>query len=282
MFLKWCEHPYNVWWWQHVKHISPYAATQAYGVAFKYELRQLYDTLTRLPFPVLLDDLLVKLASESFLSWSWRQVVRREFEDDFLATWSLTRGDNMIHVTVDIYIDGDLPYSAADAIQDILYLRDKGVNMNLRNAYGQTPLDVLLKSDRCKDGFMEVAAVLEGKAHKVQELTRGPSEYSSLDSTFRVHTERSTFLLLNPEAVTHSIRAPQRLFLIVTRSCTYHLAVRLPFALETLHPRTPSLEILDVTSSYGVFGFPEDTSFGSAGPFRSYWLPRVAYLLGVR
>ncbi|CCE31827.1 uncharacterized protein CPUR_05682 [Claviceps purpurea 20.1] len=171
IFQKWCEHPHNVWWWQHVKHISPYAATQAYRTAFEYESRQLYHILTHLPLPAPSDDLFVKIASESFQPWSWRQVVLREFEDEFVATWSsLDRGDNMIHVTIDRYIGGFFHYAAAEAIQDILCLRDKGVDMTCRNASGKTPLDVLLESDRSRDGFMEVAAVLEGKAHKVQEL----------------------------------------------------------------------------------------------------------------
>ncbi|KAG5914347.1 hypothetical protein E4U61_005871 [Claviceps capensis] len=171
MFLKWCGHPYNAWWWQHVEHISPHVATHAYGAAFNCKSRKLYDTLTHLPLPAPLDDLLVELASKSFLPSSWRRVMRREFADDFVATWSLDRGENMIHVTVYIYIAQDLPYSAAEAIEDILYLRDKGVDMTSRNDSGKTPLDILLESGRFRHDFMEVAAILEGKAHKVQELT---------------------------------------------------------------------------------------------------------------
>ncbi|CCE34719.1 uncharacterized protein CPUR_08655 [Claviceps purpurea 20.1] len=171
MFLKWCEHPYNVWWWQHVKHISPDAVTEAYRTAFEYESRQLYDILTHLPLPEPSDDVFVKIASESFQPWSWRQVVLRGFQDDFVVTWrSFHWGDNMIHVTVGRYIDRNIRYAAADAIQDILYLRDKGVDMTWRNAAGKAPLDILLESSRSRNGFMEVAAVLEGKAHKVQEL----------------------------------------------------------------------------------------------------------------
>ncbi|CCE31826.1 uncharacterized protein CPUR_05681 [Claviceps purpurea 20.1] len=75
IFQKWCEHPYNFWWWQHVKHISRFVAMQAYRTAFKSEYRQLYDILTHLPLPGLpapSDDLFVKIASESCPTWSWR------------------------------------------------------------------------------------------------------------------------------------------------------------------------------------------------------------------
>ncbi|KAG5914346.1 hypothetical protein E4U61_005870 [Claviceps capensis] len=170
MFLKWCEHPYNAWWWQHVKHISPHTVTLAYGAAFKYEDRKLYDILTHLPLSGPFEDVLVKMAFVSLQTWSWRQVVLREFEDDFFATWSLNCRENLIHLTVRLFIEvGD--YSAADATRDIMHLRDKGVEMTSRNSHGQTPLEILLGRGDSRDGLMEVAAVLEGKVHKVPELT---------------------------------------------------------------------------------------------------------------
>ncbi|CCE31792.1 uncharacterized protein CPUR_05647 [Claviceps purpurea 20.1] len=44
IFLKWCEHPYNYWWWQHVKQISSHSVTLAYRLAFR-KSRPLYDIL---------------------------------------------------------------------------------------------------------------------------------------------------------------------------------------------------------------------------------------------
>ncbi|CCE31828.1 uncharacterized protein CPUR_05683 [Claviceps purpurea 20.1] len=172
MFLKWCEDPYNAWWWQHVKQISPLAVSRAYGYAVTRR-QQLYDILTHLPLAAPLGDVLIKIASASSQLWSWRLVVLHEFEEDFLATWSSMCGDNMIHLTVNAFVlAGYRPpdYSAADAMQDILHLRDKGVDMNSRNFNGQTPLEVLLDSGKPSDGLMEVAALLEGKVQKVQEL----------------------------------------------------------------------------------------------------------------
>ncbi|CCE34717.1 uncharacterized protein CPUR_08653 [Claviceps purpurea 20.1] len=169
MFLKWCEHPYNAWWWQHVKHISRHTVTLAYGAAFKHEDRKLYDILTHLPLPGPFEDVLVKMAFVSLQTWSWRQVVLREFEDDFFATWSLNCRENLIHLTVRLFIEVE-EYSAADATRDILHLRDKGVEMTSRNSYGQTPLEILLGRGGSRDGFMELAAVLEGKVPNVQEL----------------------------------------------------------------------------------------------------------------
>ncbi|KAG5921468.1 hypothetical protein E4U61_006676 [Claviceps capensis] len=61
-------------------------------------------------------------------------------------------------------------YSAADAIQDIVHLRDKGVDMTSRNEFGKTPLEILLNSDSGKDGKMQLAAFLEGRVEKVLEL----------------------------------------------------------------------------------------------------------------
>ncbi|CCE31796.1 uncharacterized protein CPUR_05651 [Claviceps purpurea 20.1] len=54
IFLKWCEHPYNAWWWQHVKQISPSAVTPAYRLASK-KSRQLHDILTHLPLSAPVD-----------------------------------------------------------------------------------------------------------------------------------------------------------------------------------------------------------------------------------
>ncbi|CCE34720.1 uncharacterized protein CPUR_08656 [Claviceps purpurea 20.1] len=167
MFLKWCEHPYNACWWQHVKHISRHTVTLAYGAAFKYEDRKLYDILTHLPLPGPFEDVLVKIAFVSLRAWSWRQVVLREFEDDFFATWSLNCRENLIHLTVRLFIEVE-DYSVAEATWDILHLRDKGVEMTSRNSYGETPLEILLGRGSYRDGLMELAAVLEGK---VQELT---------------------------------------------------------------------------------------------------------------
>ncbi|CCE32457.1 uncharacterized protein CPUR_06317 [Claviceps purpurea 20.1] len=144
IFQKWCEHPHNAWWWQHAKQISPLVVSLAYGKSFQQN-GQLYDP------------------------WGWRQVVLREFKEDFLATWSLNCGENMIHLTVRLFIEvGD--YSTADATRDILHLRDKGVDMTSRNSNGKTPLGILLERGSSKDGLMELAALLEGKVHKVQEL----------------------------------------------------------------------------------------------------------------
>ncbi|KAG5921465.1 hypothetical protein E4U61_006673 [Claviceps capensis] len=165
LFLKWREDPYNVWWWQHVEQISPYEATRAYGAAFEHEDRQLYDILTHLPLPAPMDDSLVELAFESCRPWSWRLVVLREFEDDFVATCSPEGPENMIHLTVRFFIETGW-YSAADAAQDIMYLRDKGVDMTSRNFYGHTPLETLLISGTFKHDVMKLVALLEGKVHK--------------------------------------------------------------------------------------------------------------------
>ncbi|CCE31794.1 uncharacterized protein CPUR_05649 [Claviceps purpurea 20.1] len=179
MFLKWCEDPYNAWWWQHVKHISPDAATQAYGAAFKHKDRQLYDILTHLPLPAPSDSLLVRVAFEAMWVWSWRLVVHRKFEDNFLATfsfdhgensmfWQGLQGDNMIHLTVRKYVVESC-YSAADAILDVLHLRDKGVNLSSPNSHGQIPLDLLLELGSWKNDFLELVALLEEKMG-VQEV----------------------------------------------------------------------------------------------------------------
>ncbi|KAG5921467.1 hypothetical protein E4U61_006675 [Claviceps capensis] len=37
IFQKWCEHPYNVWWWQHFNQISPVAATMAHAQVQKVQ-----------------------------------------------------------------------------------------------------------------------------------------------------------------------------------------------------------------------------------------------------
>ncbi|KAG5921470.1 hypothetical protein E4U61_006678 [Claviceps capensis] len=178
IFTKWCEHPYNAWWWQHVKQISPRAATQAYGAAFDYEDRQLYDILTHLPFPAPLDGLLVKVAYTAQQLWGWRLVVLHEFEDNFLARWLDYFEENMIHLTICKYVTESC-YSAADAMLDILHLRDKGVDMTLRNVYGQTPLEILLESGSCKDDFSEMVTLFGGKVH--EELASGPSENAGLE-----------------------------------------------------------------------------------------------------
>ncbi|CCE29379.1 uncharacterized protein CPUR_03072 [Claviceps purpurea 20.1] len=170
IFKKWCEHPYNAWWWQHViKHISPHTVTLAYGKAFRNS-RQLYDILAHLPLAAPMSGLLIELAFKSKQLWSWRQVVLHELEHNFLATWSLEFGENMIHLTVRMYV-AESCYSAADAARDILHLRDKGVDMTSRNSYGQTPLEMLLVSGSFRDGLKKLAALLEGKVHKVQELS---------------------------------------------------------------------------------------------------------------
>ncbi|CCE31784.1 uncharacterized protein CPUR_05639 [Claviceps purpurea 20.1] len=161
MFLKWCEDPYQTWWWQHVKHISPDAATQAYGAAFKHKDRQLYDILTHLPLPAPLDGLLVRVAFEAKQLWSWRLVVHRKFEDNLLATLSFDDGENMIHLTVRKYV-AERCYSTADAVLDVLHLRDKGVNRSSPNSHGQTPMELLLRLGSCKDDFMELVTLLEG------------------------------------------------------------------------------------------------------------------------
>ncbi|CCE34714.1 uncharacterized protein CPUR_08650 [Claviceps purpurea 20.1] len=85
IFQKWCDDPYNTWWWRHVKQISPHAATQAYGAAFKHEDRQLYDILTHLPLPTPSDDLLLELAYDSVRLWSWMLVMLRKLDKDFVA-----------------------------------------------------------------------------------------------------------------------------------------------------------------------------------------------------
>ncbi|KAG5921466.1 hypothetical protein E4U61_006674 [Claviceps capensis] len=162
MFQKWCEDPYQTWWWQHVKQISPYAATQAYGAAFKHKDRQLYDILTHLPLPAPLDGLLVVVAFEAKQLWSWRLVVHRKFEDNFLATWSFDEGENMIHLTVRKYV-AESCYSAAHAVRDVLLLSDKGVKKSSPNSHGQTPLQLLLRLGSCKDDFMELVTLLEGR-----------------------------------------------------------------------------------------------------------------------
>ncbi|CCE34718.1 uncharacterized protein CPUR_08654 [Claviceps purpurea 20.1] len=160
VFLKWCEDPYNAWWWQHVKHISPHAVTLAYGEAFK-RTRQLYNILTHLPLPAPLDGLLIGVAFEAEQLWSWRLVVHREFEDNLLATWSFDDGENMIHLTVRKYV-AESCYTAADAVLDVLHLRDKGVNMSSPNSHGQTPLELLLRLGSCKSDFVELVTLLEG------------------------------------------------------------------------------------------------------------------------
>ncbi|CCE31777.1 uncharacterized protein CPUR_05632 [Claviceps purpurea 20.1] len=177
IFLKWCEHPYNAWWWQHVKHISSLEVSRAYGIAF-HKSRKLYDILTHLPLPAPWDGSLVKEAFRAKQLWSWRLVVQREFEDKFLATWSSDGGENMIHLTVRKYA-AESCYSTADAILDVLYLRDKGVNMSSPNSHGQTPLELLLRSDSCKDDFSEMVALFAGKVHK--DSASGPSQNSGLE-----------------------------------------------------------------------------------------------------
>ncbi|CCE31799.1 uncharacterized protein CPUR_05654 [Claviceps purpurea 20.1] len=171
IFQKWCEHPHNVWWWQHVERISLHDVEEAYEVAFGHEDRHLYDILTHLPLPAPSDDVLLKLAfhAEAMLPWAWRLVMRHEFEDDFVVTWHPQRGENMIHLTVHMFIAHEGDYSAADAIQDILYLTDKGVDMTARNADGKTPFEVLLNSESNEDGILELAALLGGKEYKAQE-----------------------------------------------------------------------------------------------------------------
>ncbi|KAG5914779.1 hypothetical protein E4U61_005332 [Claviceps capensis] len=167
IFQKWCEHPHNAWWWQHAKQISPLVVSLAYGKSFQQN-GQLYDVLAHLPLPRPLDDVLVKTAFVFLQPWSWRLVVLREFNEDFLATWSLNCGENMIHLTVCLFIEvGD--YSAADATRDILHLRDKGVDMTSRNSNGKTPLGIFLERGSSKDGLMELAALLEGKVHKLPQ-----------------------------------------------------------------------------------------------------------------
>ncbi|CCE31797.1 uncharacterized protein CPUR_05652 [Claviceps purpurea 20.1] len=170
IFLQWCEHPYNVWWWQHFKQFSPHVVKEAYEVAFEHEDRHLYDILTHLPLPTPSDDVLIELAfhADSIYSWAWRLVLLCEFEDDFVPTWR-PGGENMIHLTVEMFIGHERDYSAADVIQDISYLRDKGVDMTARNADGKTPLEILLSSGSKEDGIMEVAALLGGKEYKAQE-----------------------------------------------------------------------------------------------------------------
>ncbi|CCE31800.1 uncharacterized protein CPUR_05655 [Claviceps purpurea 20.1] len=166
IFQKWCEHPYNAWWWQHVENIWPLDVTEAYRVALGHKDRQLYDILTHLPFGPESDDILVLLAfhSPSMQPWAWRLVVLLEFEDDFVATWYSHGGENMVHLTVHRLIDRKCDrYSVADAIQDISYLRDKGVDMTARNWSGRTPLEVLLNSEPNEDGISELAALLEGE-----------------------------------------------------------------------------------------------------------------------
>ncbi|CCE29175.1 uncharacterized protein CPUR_02866 [Claviceps purpurea 20.1] len=160
IFLKWCEDPYNAWWWQHVKQISPQTVTLAYGEAFK-RTRQLYNILTHLPLAAPLDGLLVGVAFEAEQLWSWRLVVHREFEDNFLATWSFGEGENMIHLTVRKYV-AESCYTAADAVLDVLHLRDKGVNMTSPNSHGQTPLELLLRLGSCKSDFAQLVSLLEG------------------------------------------------------------------------------------------------------------------------
>ncbi|CCE31808.1 uncharacterized protein CPUR_05663 [Claviceps purpurea 20.1] len=138
IFQKWCEHPYNAWWWQHVNHISPQTVELAYAEAFRYGGRKLYDLLTHLPLP--------------------GSTVGRPLCQDLFAAMELEPSF------------GRRGYSAAEATWDILHLRDKGVDMTFRNRKGKTPLDILLGSGSSRDGFMEVVAVLEGEAPKVQEL----------------------------------------------------------------------------------------------------------------
>ncbi|CCE31793.1 uncharacterized protein CPUR_05648 [Claviceps purpurea 20.1] len=175
IFQKWCEHPHNVWWWQHVERISLHDVEEAYEVAFGHKERHLYDLLTHLPLPALSDDILVMLAAlaASKQPWAWRLIVLHEFEDNFVVTWHPHRGENMIHLTVHLSMGREGNYPAADAIQDILYLRNKGVDMTARNAYGTTPLEILLESGASMNGFMELAALLEGNEYKTQGPTSG-------------------------------------------------------------------------------------------------------------
>ncbi|CCE33036.1 uncharacterized protein CPUR_06959 [Claviceps purpurea 20.1] len=164
LFLKWCEHPHNAWWWQHVKQISPLAVSRAYGMALNRP-RQLYNILTHLPLPAPLDDILIVAAFQAKQLWSWRLVVQRKFEDNFLATWSSDFEENMIHLTVRKY-HAHSSYSAANAIRDVLHLRDKGVNMTSQNDLTQTPLELLLRLGRRKDDYMEFVAIMEEETHK--------------------------------------------------------------------------------------------------------------------
>ncbi|CCE31785.1 uncharacterized protein CPUR_05640 [Claviceps purpurea 20.1] len=172
VFLKWCEDPFNAWWWQHVEHISPDTVSLAYEEAFAKSTRQLYDILTHLPLPAPSDDLLIGAAFNATKLWCWRIVVHREFEDNFLATWSFDEGENMIHLTVRKYVD-ECRYAPADMVLDIVHLRDKGVNIRSPNSHGQTPLDLLLKLGSRKDAFLELVTLLEGKmgAEGVLETT---------------------------------------------------------------------------------------------------------------
>ncbi|CCE31789.1 uncharacterized protein CPUR_05644 [Claviceps purpurea 20.1] len=172
IFQKWCEHPYNVWWWQHVEKISPHEFTSAYNIAFGHKDRYLYDILTHLPLPVPSNDVLVKLAfhSEAMQPWAWRLVVLHEFEDDFVVTWHPHRGENMIHLTVHLFIGRAGNYPAADAIHDILYLRNKGVDITAENVCGKTPLKVLLESGTTMNGSMELAEFLEAMSTRRGDL----------------------------------------------------------------------------------------------------------------
>ncbi|CCE31802.1 uncharacterized protein CPUR_05657 [Claviceps purpurea 20.1] len=168
IFLKWCEHPYNAWWWQHVKHISPFFVSRAYQEAIKNS-RKLFDILTHLPLSVPLNGVFFKMASNTLPPCSRGLFVQQKFQEDFFATWSLTCEENIIHLMVRLFIVVG-GYSATDATRDILHLRDMGADMTSRNSNGKTPLEILLESGSSKDDVMELVALLEGKVKKVQEL----------------------------------------------------------------------------------------------------------------
>ncbi|CCE31778.1 uncharacterized protein CPUR_05633 [Claviceps purpurea 20.1] len=175
-FQKWCEESYSAFWWQHIKKITPNAVTLAYEAAVVYEDRKLYDILSHLPLsdPWQWHILLVDLALEAKSLWSWRLLVLHDFDDMSLSYLSSdSRGENMIHLTIRKYV-AESCYSAADAIMDVLHLRDKGADMTLRSGRGQTPLELLLRLDSCKDDFSEMVALFEGNVHK--ELASGPIE----------------------------------------------------------------------------------------------------------
>ncbi|CCE31791.1 uncharacterized protein CPUR_05646 [Claviceps purpurea 20.1] len=167
--LKWCENPYNGWWWQHVKQIPSIDVTLAYEVAFKHKDRQLYYILTHLPLAAPLDGLLVRVAFEAKPLWSWRLVVHRKFEEKSLASLSFDKGENMIHLTVRKYV-AERCYSTMEAVLAVLHLRDKGVNMSSPNSLGQTPLELLLKMGSCNHDVLELVSLLEGKT-KVFNMT---------------------------------------------------------------------------------------------------------------
>ncbi|CCE31781.1 uncharacterized protein CPUR_05636 [Claviceps purpurea 20.1] len=165
IFRKWCEHPYNAWWWQHVKQISLQTVTEAYEIAFNRN-RQLYDILTHLPLPAPPDDdRFIDVAFESEHLWSWRVVVQREYEDDLLAAFYFDEDENMIHSTVRKY-HAHSCYSAADAILDVLHLRDQGVDIKEQNELTQTPLELLLRLGSPKDDYMEFVAFLDEEMRK--------------------------------------------------------------------------------------------------------------------